>query len=187
LKIYTRTGDGGTTGLFGGARVAKDHPRIEAYGTVDETNSVVGMVRALLPLDGVDLAHTILAQVQDDLFVLGADLATPHTAKPVVPRVTEEQVTQLETWVDACNEDLPPLKTFVLPGGHPAAAQLHVARTVCRRAERLVVRAAEREIVGEIGESAIVYLNRLSDVLFTLALWVNHQVGVPETPWTPNT
>jgi cob(I)alamin adenosyltransferase len=129
------------------------------------------------------LAHAALAQVQNDLFVLGADLATPSDAKPVVPRVTAEHIDQLERWMDECNETLPPLKTFVLPGGHPAAAQLHVARTVCRRAERLTVAAAEHE---PIGETAVVYLNRLSDLLFTLALWVNHQTGTPETPWTPD-
>jgi cob(I)alamin adenosyltransferase len=181
LKLYTKTGDDGTTGLFGGARVSKGHPRIEAYGTVDETNACVGLVRALLGDLDDELVHQILGQVQDDLFVLGADLATPSGAKPVVPRVTTGHVERLEGWIDACNDPLPPLKTFVLPGGHPAAAQLHVARTVCRRAERLAVHAAELEPIGEQG---LVYLNRLSDLLFALALRVNHATGTPETPWT---
>lgn len=181
MKLYTRTGDGGTTGLFGGARVSKGHPRIEAYGTVDETNACVGLVRALLPDLSDDLAARILAKVQDDLFVLGADLATPEGAKPVVPRVTEAHVAQLEQWIDACNDPLPPLTSFVLPGGHPAAAQLHVARTVCRRAERLAVHASELE---PIGEQTVVYLNRLSDLLFALARWTNHATGTEETPWS---
>lgn len=181
MKIYTRTGDQGTTGLFGGERVPKPHPRIDAYGCVDETNSFIGMVRVytgseekLLPLD------TSLSQIQKDLFVLGADLATPLDAKVAVPRVQAQQITHLEHIIDQLDEDLPPLKHFILPGGSATAATLHVARTVCRRAERMVVQLADLEAINE---HTAVYLNRLSDLLFTMARWANLQLGIDEAGW----
>ncbi len=185
MKIYTRTGDTGMTGLFGGDRVAKSHPRIDAYGTVDEANSVVGIVLSgLAGAPGMERARAVLARVQGDLFVLGADLATPAEGKPFVPRMTPAMVSALERDIDGFEADLPPLKHFILPGGHPAAAQLHLARTVCRRAERLTVEAAAQE---QFNEQAIVYLNRLSDLLFVLARWVNRQAGQQETEWIPET
>jgi cob(I)alamin adenosyltransferase len=195
-KIYTRTGDEGTTSLFGGDRVAKTHPRIDAYGTVDETNAHAGLARAHLAraaadgpptaeapdADAVARLDDVLASVQDDLFVLGADLATPQEAKPVVPRITETHVAALEAHIDAFEDDLPALKHFVLPGGTEAAATLHVARTVCRRAERLVVEVAHLEMINV---QAGVYLNRLSDLFFVLARWANHAAGVSEATWQP--
>jgi len=183
MKIYTRTGDKGTTALFGGERVPKDHPRIAAYGTVDEANSFIGL--ALTHLRGVEALEgvaSLMEQIQDDLFVVGADLATPQDAKPTVPRITAEHVQQVEDHIDRLQEDLPPLKHFILPGGTPGAATLHVARTVCRRAERLALAARREE---SINDEALIYLNRLSDLLFVLARWTNHRVGAPESTWTP--
>jgi cob(I)alamin adenosyltransferase len=182
MKIYTRTGDQGATALFGGERVPKDHPRIAAYGTVDEANSFIGLALShLQDQKGMDDLRSLLERVQDALFVVGADLATPQDAKPAVPRVTAAYVEQAEDDIDRLQEDLPPLKQFILPGGHPGAATLHIARTVCRRAERLA-RTAARE--DALNEHALIYLNRLSDLLFVAARWVNHQAGTPETPWT---
>lgn len=181
-KIYTRTGDEGTTALFGGDRVPKDHPRIAAYGTVDEINSHVGVALAHLSgAPGEDRLAPLLARVQDDLFVLGADLATPSDAKPVVPRIAADHTRRLEQDIDAFEADLPSLKHFVLPGGTPAGATLHVARTSCRRAERLTISAGHETPVNE---HAAVYLNRLSDLLFVLARWANHAAGTPETYWS---
>jgi cob(I)alamin adenosyltransferase len=178
MKIYTRTGDDGTTGLFAGGRVKKTHLRVEAYGTVDELNSVLGLARALGPTRSVDAD---LEQVQNTLFHLGADLATPLEADAAwVVRVTGEQVAWLESSIDQMTERLPALKNFVLPGGTPAAAQIHVGRTVCRRAERLAVALSEAESVNP---QALVYLNRLSDWLFTLARFENLQSGADETVW----
>ena len=182
-NIYTRTGDDGTTGLFGGDRVGKANPRIEAYGTVDEVNSAVGLARAhLRDAPGFERLDPVLADVQDGLFVLGADLATPPDAKPVVPRIDGAHTKGIETHIDAFQDDLPELKTFILPGGTPAAAALHTARTVCRRAERRVVQAGASTPVNE---QATIYLNRLSDLLFVTARWANRQSGVREDPWTP--
>ncbi len=183
MKVYTRTGDDGTTALFGGDRVAKTHPRIETYGTVDEANAAVGLARALLGDSAADArAGALLERVQNELFVLGGDLAAPGEQKYPVPRVDPEHVEGLERDMDALEEDLPPLKFFVLPGGSPAAAALHVARTVVRRAERHAVELAARE---EVSEAALHYLNRLSDFLFVLARWVNDQAGAPEPTWQP--
>ncbi|MDX1545576.1 MAG: cob(I)yrinic acid a,c-diamide adenosyltransferase [Rhodothermales bacterium] len=183
MKIYTRTGDHGTTGLFGGGRVPKHHPRIEAYGTVDETNSCIGLARAhLADGPGRERLDPLLAQLQEDLFVLGADLATPPDTRARVPRIENGDVERLERAIDAYEADVPPLKHFILPGGTPAAAALHLARTVCRRAERLTVGAAEHEALTP---EAPVYLNRLSDLLFVLARWANHQAGVDEAAWQP--
>ena len=183
MKVYTRTGDDGTTALFGGNRVAKSHPRISAYGTVDEANAALGMARAALgDSDAARRADDLLARLQNELFVLGGDLASPGDVTYPVPRIEEAHVDALEADIDALTADLPPLKHFVLPGGTPAAAALHLGRTVSRRAERLVVETAALE---EVSHEALHYLNRLSDLLFTLARWVNLQAGVEEPVWAP--
>jgi len=186
MKIYTRTGDEGTTGLFGGERVRKSHPRIAAYGTVDETNAHVGLARAHLRGDapGRDTMLPLLERVQSELFVLGADLATPTGAKAQVPRITPAHVAFLEEAIDDLEEDLPALKHFILPGGSLPASALHVARTTCRRAERLTVEAGTLE---PINEQSSVYLNRLSDFLFVAARWVNRAAGIDEAEWRPET
>ncbi len=182
MKIYTRTGDEGMTGLFGGQRVSKDSPRVEAYGAVDEANALLGVVRALLAAD--DPLQERLTQVQGDLFVVGADLATPDIegkrASSYVPRVSEADGTRLEGWIDEAEAELEPMRTFILPGGTLAAAQLHFARTVCRRAERRTVGLAHTE---PISPHIRTYLNRLSDLLFVWARLVNARAGVAETPW----
>jgi cob(I)alamin adenosyltransferase len=178
MKIYTKTGDDGTTSLFSGGRVPKTHLRVEAYGTVDELNSVIGLARAHKPHSQTDVW---LMQIQNHLLRMGADLATPMDAKADwVVRIDAETVAWLETTIDTMTAQLPELKNFILPGGTPSAATLHVARTVCRRAERLVVALTEQE---NIGEYPLVYLNRLSDFLFTLARWENHQAGESEEKW----
>ena len=180
LKIYTKTGDGGDTGLFGGGRVRKNGVRVEAYGTVDELNSVLGVVRTfMLP----DPAGEWLQRVQNDLFSLGADLATPlETKADWVERIAMEAVQALEQAIDFMEDQLPPLKRFILPGGRPAAAHLHVARTVCRRAERIAVELNDEQAINP---TAIVYLNRLSDFLFVLARWVNFVAGEGDVLWVP--
>jgi cob(I)alamin adenosyltransferase len=179
MKIYTRTGDDGTTSLFSGGRVSKTNLRVEAYGTVDELNSILGLARALKPHPGTD---SLLNAVQNQLFHLGADLATPlDAAASWVVRMDAETVAWLENRIDDLTVALPPLKNFILPGGTPAAAQIHVARTVCRRAERIAVALQELE---PLGEHVIHYLNRLSDFLFTLARWENLQAGIPEDKWS---
>ena len=182
MKIYTRTGDDGTTGLFGGGRVSKTHPRITAYGTVDEANSTLGLALSLA-VDHPDSERlqSVIGRIQAELFTLGADLATPEDSRAKVPRITADQVALLEKDIDALEQDLPPLKQFILPGGLPAAAALHVARTVCRRAERLVVEASESE---EISPFAAVYLNRLSDLLFVMARWTNRHDPARENTWS---
>jgi cob(I)alamin adenosyltransferase len=180
VKIYTRTGDTGETALFGGGRVSKDHPRTSAYGDVDELNSAIGVVRATAPA----LFDELLDGIQRDLFAIGGRLATPEPekvakamAKAVLP---PERVETFERTMDEAEGELPPLRAFVLPGGTPKAAALHLARTVCRRAERGVVRLAREEgVPAEI----LVYLNRLSDLLFTLARLANHRAGVGDTTW----
>ena len=180
MKIYTRTGDRGDTSLFGGQRVPKDALRIEAYGTVDELNSVIGIVRA----DNAEPAlDATLERVQDELFVLGADLATPRSLeKKGVGRITQTEAERLEQEIDRFEAGLKPLKSFILPGGAPVAARMHFARTVCRRAERIVVRLSRNE---DIGDDIIIYLNRLSDLLFVLARYANHTARVPEVKWKP--
>ncbi|MBL9093396.1 MAG: cob(I)yrinic acid a,c-diamide adenosyltransferase [Planctomycetaceae bacterium] len=177
MKIYTKTGDDGDTGLFGGPRVRKDHPRIEAYGTVDELNAVLGLVRTHALPNDVD---SLLENVQNELFDLGAELATPEPAKFNIHGVGEVQTSRLEQAIDRFEEELEPLKQFILPGGTPAAAYLHVARTVCRRAERMLVSLDHSE---EISARSIVYLNRLSDLLFVAARLVNHRAGQADIPW----
>lgn len=175
-KIYTRTGDDGTTGLVDGSRRAKHDPRIEAYGAVDEANAVIGLVR--LHADAGDDA--MLARIQNDLFDLGADLATPGDVDGAL-RIVPSQVDRLEQEIDAMNAALPPLNSFVLPGGTPAAAYLHQARTVVRRAERLTVAAARSE---PINEQAVAYLNRLSDHLFVMSRAVNARAS-GDVLWVP--
>lgn len=182
-RIYTRTGDDGTTALFGGERVGKENARIDAYGTVDETNSIVGVARSHLREEpGFDRLDPVLGAVQEELFIVGADLATPVDAKAMVPRIKPEHVDALEDRIDTFDAELDPLKKFVLPGGSPAGASLHSARTVCRRAERLVVEASASTAIND---TAPVYLNRLSDLLFVLARWANKQAGIREDKWTP--
>ena len=184
-RIYTRTGDDGTTALGSGERLPKFAPRIAAYGTVDETNAAIGMVRVHLGGQHGELDRQ-LTRIQNDLFDLGADLCLPDRGKPLpyTPlRVSETQVTRLEQEIDAMNAGLAPLRSFVLPGGAPAAAALHVARTVCRRAERLVV-----ELAGMADEpvspAAVKYLNRLSDYLFVASRYVNRDAG-GDVLWVP--
>ena len=159
MKIYTKKGDQGNTSLFGGGRVSKDAVRIEAYGTVDELNSLLGLTRSFKPHDSID---TILHSVQNDLFILGADLATPAGKKnSSVPRLTNDHITALEISIDRLDGQLPVLTTFVLPGGSVVASLLHNARSVCRRAERQIVRLSHKENIGQIVTS---YMNRLSDL-----------------------
>ncbi len=179
MKIYTRTGDSGETGLLGGTRVPKDHLRVAAYGEVDETNACLGL--ALASSDGARL-NTLLRQVQADLFALGAELADVRRdpKRDAKSAVSEELVARLEKEIDVREAKLPPLRAFVLPGGTPTAAHLHHARTVCRRAERAVV-ALARE--AQVDPLAIVYLNRLSDLLFVLARYDNHVNRRKERTW----
>jgi cob(I)alamin adenosyltransferase len=180
MKIYTKTGDTGDTSLFGGQRVPKDALRIEAYGTIDELNSVLGIVRAD---NGDSELDAILQKLQEKLFVLGADLATPRSIdRKSVHRIEPKDAQPLEKMIDQLDGRLKPLKNFILPGGSPAAARIHFARTVCRRAERAVVRMSRNE---DIGEGAVVFLNRLSDFLFVLARYVNQKADVQETKWKP--
>ncbi len=179
MKIYTRTGDDGQTGLYGGARVDKDDPRVEAYGTVDETNGVIGVARAAGLPEEVD---RVLERVQADLFVLGAELSyVPGKEDKLGMSLLESSdAERLESAIDAAEAPLPTLKTFVLPGGSVGAASLHHARAVCRRAERRLL-AARR--AGPVRDEPIVYLNRLSDLLFVLARRANHEAGVVDVPW----
>jgi len=178
MKIYTRRGDRGETSLFGGQKVVKDSLRIEAYGSVDELNSALGVARSLKPPKEID---AILEKIQNGLFVLGADLATPpRTNSQKVKRVSPSDVDAVENTIDKLEAKLPKLISFILPGGTQLAAQLHVARTVCRRAERGVVRLLAKEKTGEM---PIVFLNRLSDLLFVLARYVNKVEGGEETKW----
>jgi cob(I)alamin adenosyltransferase len=180
MKIYTRTGDTGDTALFGGGRVPKSHPRVEAYGDVDELNAAIGLARAIEMMPRVD---EVLVPVQRDLFSLGALLATPDREKMKKhlekANIDERRIAELERAIDDGDHELEPLKSFIIPGGTPKAAALHVARTVCRRAERRVI-ALEQE---EIPAIVVVYLNRLSDLLFTLARVANRRAGAGEVTW----
>lgn len=177
MKIYTRTGDAGETGLFGGQRVSKDDLRVQAYGTVDECNATLGVARAAGLDPGLD---ALVAQIQNHLFVVGADLATPDES-PHIPRIGAEEVAWLETTIDALEAELAPLRQFILPGGTPGAAQLHLSRTVCRRAERGVVSLGQSDEV--LNEQVLTYLNRLSDCLFVAARIANARAGVADVPW----
>lgn len=188
-RIYTRTGDRGQTRLVGGHGVSKDNLRIESYGTVDELNAFLGLARTtaeelashserLRPFTG------ILKRVQHELFNLGSILATlPDEVGPKQPRITPKDIQQLEREIDAANEELPALRSFVLPGGSRLEAELHICRTVCRRAERLLVSLAREEGVSE---ESLQYLNRLSDAFFVWSRWVNNVLGATETLWEPN-
>ncbi len=185
-KIYTRTGDEGTTGLGTGARVPKHALRIAAYGTVDEANSVIGVVRLHLSGDDGRMVDDMLFRIQNDLFDLGADLCVPDTGEDLgyePLRVTADQVKRLEDEIDQLNAVLAPLKSFVLPGGTPAAAHLHVARTVSRRAERLMVELASGED-EPVSAAALQYINRLSDFLFVAGRYVNDR-GAGDVLWVP--
>jgi len=188
-RVYTRGGDKGETSLAGGERLPKDAPRIESYGTVDELNAYIGIARQTaedLLSDHPALAEldTILKRVQHELFNVGSILATlPKDIHPRQPRVTQAEITQLEKEIDRMNEGLPELRSFVLPGGCRLNAELHVCRTVCRRAERHSVALSREE---EIDPDIIRYLNRLSDALFVWSRWASHTLGVPEILWEPN-
>ncbi len=186
MKLYTRTGDDGTTGLFSGARVSKDHPRIEAYGTVDELNAVLGLVRC-----ACDPSHAferrlidVLQAMQSRLFDIGADLATPEGAKQQakIHRIDDRDVAEAEGWIDEVDGANPPLHTFIMPAGTELAARLHLARTVCRRAERAIISLSGIEPVGD---PLLRYMNRLSDLFFAMARRANHERGQADVPWTP--
>ena len=185
-KVYTRTGDHGETGLVGGKRVAKDSPRVEAYGAVDELNSIVGLARAFNEenLDGREshqFLDGVLCQIQDELFDIGSELATPpEFFQTGMYRVSDVEVKRLEKLMDRCQKDLEPLKSFVLPGGGRIGAYLHQCRTVCRRAERDILRLSRSEDVNPI---LIKYMNRLSDLFFVLARWISKQMGKQEYLW----
>lgn len=186
MKIYTKTGDAGQTGLFGGGRVAKDHARIAAYGTLDELNAAIGVARTeVVRADWSDhqvreQVDSILSEAQNRLFDLGAELATPDPEKLGMPLLEARHVETLEKAIDRHELSLPPLNQFVLPGGSAAAAQTHLARCVCRRAEREMVTLG---VIESIRELPLIYVNRLSDLLFVLARVANHAAGVGDTPW----
>jgi cob(I)alamin adenosyltransferase len=179
MKIYTRTGDDGTTGLFGGGRVSKADFRVEAYGSLDEANAVIGWSRTCGAPGEID---RVLQTIQEDLFKAGAELACASGAegKLTMALIDGEDVSRLEKEIDAAEQGMPKLRVFILPGGAPAAAALHVARCVVRRAERVLVRAAD---ATPVRHELLVYVNRLSDLLFTLARRLNHIAGVPDVPW----
>ncbi len=178
--IYTKTGDGGDTGLFGGGRVGKEDVRVDAYGQVDELNACLGVARA----EGLGEMDALLGCIQDQLFTVGAVLATPAgtKAQASIPKVQPEWATQMERAIDAFDNEIPQLASFILPAGTKAAAALHLARTVCRRAERRVVPLFRS---GKVGDEVIIYLNRLSDLLFTMARVANFRANVKDVPWTP--
>jgi cob(I)alamin adenosyltransferase len=182
IKIYTRTGDKGTTTLIGGTKVPKSHLRIEAYGTVDELNSYTGLCRDVLT---DEKSRAILLEVQDRLFTIGSSLACDPIKEPKmrIPDLKDEDVELLEKEMDRMNEDIPAMKSFILPGGHPTISQLHVTRCVCRRAERCCVRLELESL--EVEPLIIKYLNRFSDYLFVLSRYICHQLNVAEIPWKP--
>lgn len=178
MKIYTKTGDGGDTGLFGGGRVGKDDARVEAYGQVDELNSVLGLARA----EGLGKLDSLAQSLQDQLFTVGSILATPKESKAAahIPQVQDSWITAMEQAIDSYDLELAPLTAFILPGGSKAASALHLARTVCRRAERHVVPLFRQ---GLVDAQVVVFLNRLSDLLFAMARYANHLAGVKDVPW----
>ena len=178
MRIYTRTGDDGTTGLFGGDRVAKDDLRIESYGTVDELNAFMGK---LIEHDELNDHKVFFRRIQADLFLIGSHLATiDEKMRAKLPPLNGSSVDDFEAWMDKADENVPALKNFLLPGGHPSVAEAHVARSVCRRAERRVVALAKRE---DVNPDIIIYLNRLSDLLFTAARLLSHLTNTEEIPW----
>ncbi len=187
MKVYTKTGDKGTTALFGGTRVPKDHIRIDSYGTVDELNSYIGLIRD----QPIDVQHQqLLERIQDRLFTIGAILATPPDKETLksgaprlnIPRISEDDISVLENAIDNMESKLPPMTHFVLPGGHPTVSYCHIARCVCRRAERLAVKLDHNEPIEGL---VIMYLNRLSDYLFVLARMLTSQLGAKEVKWIP--
>ena len=182
LKIYTKTGDLGKTSLIGGTKVLKSHIRIDTYGTVDELNSWIGVVGDCATENHSKL---ILKEIQDRLFTIGSSLACDPDKEPImkIPDLKEADITLLEREIDQMNDILPPMKFFVLPGGHLSVSQAHIARCVCRRAERSCVSMQQQEIFVE--PLVIKYLNRLSDYLFVLSRYFSHQLGIPEIPWKP--
>lgn len=182
MKIYTKTGDDGDTGLFGGGRVGKEDDRVEAYGEVDELNSVIGLARA----EGLGTMDALAQSLQDQLFTIGALLATPRDSKAAgqVPQVQEGWITAMENAIDTFDLELAPLTAFILPGGTKAASALHLARTVCRRVERRVVPLYRH---GWTEQSVVIYLNRLSDLLFSMARYANLKSGVKDVPWVSPT
>ena len=186
MKLYTRTGDDGTTGLFSGARVSKDHPRIEAYGTVDEQNAVLGLVLCACDRSHAfeGRLHAVVSAMQSRLFDIGADLATPEGAKQQarIHRIDDADVAEAEGWIDEFDGPNPPLRTFIMPAGTELSARLHVARTVCRRAERAIISLGSIEPVGD---PLLRYMNRLSDLFFAMARRANHERGHADVPWTP--
>ena len=185
-RIYTRTGDAGETALGTGERVSKAHWRIQAYGTVDETNATLGVVRLHTQTPEMQKLDQMLARIQNELFDLGADLCVPDTGKDLgyePLRILPKQYERIEQEIDELNGELSPLRSFVLPGGHPAAAHLHISRTICRRAERLIVDLASHE--GEhVSEGAVAYVNRLSDFFFVASRWANARAG-GDVLWVP--
>jgi cob(I)alamin adenosyltransferase len=183
FKIYTKTGDAGKTSLIGGTKVPKSNIRIESYGTVDELNSYIGLVSDYLTNDA--LTVNVLREIQDRLFTIGSSLACDPEKEPLmkIPDLKESDIQLLEAQIDTMNEVLPPMKSFILPGGHVAISTAHVARCVCRRAERLCVQLQQADAFVE--PLVIKYLNRLSDYLFVLARYIGHQFQVPEIPWKP--
>lgn len=178
-RIYTRTGDQGETGLFHGPRVGKDMPRIEVIGTLDELNAILGVTRSCSLPDEID---TLLQRIQNELFVLGAEVSTPDPAHLAMPRIERRHVEFLESSIDRLSEDLPPLTNFILPGGTASAAQLHLARAVCRRTERRMVTLL-REVPEDIALILLAYLNRLGDLLFVMARAVNSAANWEDIPW----
>ena len=179
MKIYTKTGDAGLTGLFGGGRVSKDDPRVEAYGDVDELNAMLGVVRTQDPGDRVD---EMLDRIQRDLFAVGTALADPRhriASRVVKAALGDDDISRLEGWIDELDAEVPPLRRFILAGGSVPGAALHLARTVCRRAERRII-ALGPDATDTV---TLVYVNRLSDLLFAMARAVNHRLGVPEVEW----
>tara|TARA_R110000868_G_scaffold37111_15_gene131672 strand:+ start:685 stop:1230 length:546 start_codon:yes stop_codon:yes gene_type:complete len=179
MKIYTKNGDAGETSLYGGQKVSKNSIRISAYGTVDELNSVLGIALSNSP---TQKTNEYLNTIQEQLFVLGADLATPISNKVRINRISDSEINFLELAIDEMEDQLPPLKNFILPGGTKAGSVIHFARTVCRRAERETVECSTKE---EVSTHSIIYLNRLSDFLFVLGRFENHISGTEETPWIP--
>lgn len=182
MKIYTRKGDAGTTGIIGGTRLPKHHIRIESYGTVDELNSYIGLLRDLIQDQAI---HTVLLEIQDRLFTIGSHLASdPEKSNMQLPQLFVSDVEFLESVIDQMDEALPPMKSFVLPGGHATVSHCHIARCVCRRAERNVAHLAENEPVEALIST---YMNRLSDYLFVLSRKLAHELNAIETPWKPKT
>lgn len=182
MKIYTKTGDGGETGLFGGQRVLKSELRVDTYGTVDELNALLGLVISECTWEEL---IDMLESIQSDLFQMGADLATPHQSKheDKIQRLTNTPILRLESWIDELDGQLPELRSFILPGGSQTGATLHLARTVCRRAERKITALSQLEEVNSI---VLIYLNRLSDLLFVMARYANSLDGYPDVIWNPN-